>query len=169
MRSPGYFACYHVISPLAVPLRLVLLLCFASPPTVVFVFAIMFSAAARIASRTAVRAATNTSALSALRPAVAQPFVVRTFAASVSACKSVGYSGTWSIHRLSCVSKSHDFCLFCIGLDLAVVLWWFLTVLGLRGHDCRYVWVSSWLVCWRDKTIRPSSTPPRLPIASSLS
>lgn len=48
-------------------------------------FAIMFSAAARIASRTAVRAATNTSALSALRPAVAQPFVVRTFAASVSA------------------------------------------------------------------------------------
>jgi len=42
----------------------------------------MFSAAARIASRTAVRAATNTSALSAVRPAVAQPFVVRTFAAS---------------------------------------------------------------------------------------
>lgn len=114
MRSPGYFASYHVISPLAVPLRLVLLLCFASPPTVVFVFAIMFSAAARIASRTAVRAATNTSALSALRPAVAQPFVVRTFAASVSACKSVGCSGTWPIYRVSCVPNLTIFVSFAL-------------------------------------------------------
>ena len=88
------------VSPL---LLLVHLICFPLP-TVVFVSATMFSAAARIASRTAVRAATNTSALSALRPAVAQPFVVRTFAASVSsACNLVGCSGMWSFYRASCM------------------------------------------------------------------
>ena len=85
-------------------------------------FAIMFSAAARIASRTAVRAATNTSALSALRPAVAQPFVVRTFAASVSACMCVCVAK--GCFNLIHIATSHTCCLLLFVLGLVVLFHW---------------------------------------------
>ena len=167
MRSPGYFA------NVSVSHHLCFLCGFWSTssalllPTVVSVSATMFSAAARIASRTAVRAATNTSALSALRPAVAQPFVVRTFAASVSACKSAGCSGMWSLCHL-CYDSSPN-----LIQSVYLALGW---IRRLSMTDLLAVWdhaglsrADSWLLCWWVEMIRPSSTPLRLPTASSPS